>query len=98
MDPSALQRLLQEFARGPIPDATALELVNLLSARERQVLELIAEGATNDDIATRLHIARPTVKTHVGALLSKLPLRDRTQAAVIAHRARFARNTPWSDS
>lgn len=94
MDPNALRRLLQEFARGPVPDNTALELVTRLSARERQVLQLIAEGATNDDIATRLHIARPTVKTHVGALLSKLQVRDRTQAAVIAHRARLARDAP----
>ncbi len=87
MDPGALRRLLHEFARGPAPDAEAIELVQRLSSREREVLGLVAEGATNDDIAARLSIARPTVKTHVGALLTKLQVRDRTQAAVIAHRA-----------
>ncbi len=87
MDPGALRRLLHEFARGPAPDAEASELVQRLSSREREVLGLVAEGATNDDIAARLSIAKPTVKTHVGALLTKLQVRDRTQAAVIAHRA-----------
>jgi DNA-binding NarL/FixJ family response regulator len=87
MDPGALRRLLAEFARGPAPDAQACGLVARLSAREREVLELIARGASNDDIAAGLCIARPTVKTHVGALLTKLEVRDRTQAAVVAHRA-----------
>ena len=87
MDPGALRRLLAEFARGPAPDARSSELVQRLSSREREVLGLIAQGATNDAIAAHLCIARPTVKTHVGALLTKLQVRDRTQAAVIAHRA-----------
>jgi DNA-binding NarL/FixJ family response regulator len=82
MDPGALRRLLLEFARGPAPDSQAVELVSRLSAREREVLGLIAAGATNDDIAGQLCIARPTVKTHVGALLTKLQVRDRTQAAL----------------
>jgi DNA-binding NarL/FixJ family response regulator len=87
MDPGVLRRLLLEFARGPAPDAGAIELMHRLSSREREVLALIAVGATNDDIAAQLCISRPTVKTHVGALLTKLEVRDRTQAAVIAHRA-----------
>ena len=87
MDPGALRRLLLEFARGPALDTAALALVQRLSSREREVLALIAQGATNDDIAAQLHISRPTVKTHVGALLTKLDVRDRTQAAVVAHRA-----------
>ena len=87
MDPGALRRLLHEFARGPAPDADAAAQVARLSSREREVLALIAQGATNDDIAARLYISKPTVKTHVGALLTKLGVRDRTQAAVVAHRA-----------
>lgn len=87
MDPGALRRLLDEFARGPAPDTHAVELVQRLSAREREVLGLIASGATNHDIATLLTIALPTVKTHVGSLLAKLDVVDRTQAAVVAHRA-----------
>ena len=93
MDSGALRRLLLEFARGPAPDAGAAAQVARLSAREREVLALIAAGATNDDIAARLHISRPTVKTHVGALLTKLDVRDRTQAAVVAHRAGLATPT-----
>jgi DNA-binding NarL/FixJ family response regulator len=87
MDPGALRRLLLEFARGPAPDAGAVQLVHRLSSREREVLGMIARGASNDEIAEGLCIARPTVKTHVGALLAKLEVRDRTQAAVVAHRA-----------
>jgi DNA-binding NarL/FixJ family response regulator len=87
MDPGALRRLLDEFARGRTPDDRSVQLVGRLSSREREVLGLIARGATNDDIGTHLCIARPTVKTHVGAVLTKLEVRDRTQAAVIAHRA-----------
>lgn len=90
MDPGALRRLLDEFARWPAPDARATLVVGRLSAREREVLQFIARGATNDDIATALCIALPTVKSHVGALLSKLDVRDRTQAAVLAHRAGLA--------
>jgi DNA-binding NarL/FixJ family response regulator len=90
MDTGALRRLLDEFARGPAPDTRVTLVVGRLSAREREVLQLIARGATNDDIATALCIALPTVKSHVGALLSKLDVRDRTQAAVLAHRAGLA--------
>lgn len=93
MDPGALRRLLLEFARGPAPDAAAAAQVELLSSREREVLALIAQGATNEDIAARLYISRPTVKTHVGAVLTKLDVRDRTQAAVVAHRAGLVTST-----
>jgi len=61
----------------------------LLSAREREVLLLIAEGLSNQSIAERLGIGEATVKTHVGNLLSKLELSDRTQAAVWAWRQKL---------
>lgn len=60
-----------------------------LSVREREVLLLIAEGLSNQTIADRLQIAEPTVKTHVGNVLSKLELGDRTQAAVWAWRQKL---------
>ena len=53
-----------------------------LSPREREVIDLIAQGANNREIATKLYISEKTVKNHVTSILSKLSLRDRTQAAV----------------
>ncbi|HSM99818.1 MAG TPA: response regulator transcription factor, partial [Rudaea sp.] len=65
----------------PAPGADALAS---LSEREREVLALIAEGASNQRIATQLEISEKTVKTHVGNILAKLGVGDRTQAAVYA--------------
>jgi NarL family two-component system response regulator LiaR len=61
-------------------------LYTLLSDREREVLHLIASGCSNGEIARRLVISEKTVKSHVGNILSKLHLEDRTQAAVFAWR------------
>jgi NarL family two-component system response regulator LiaR len=78
---AGLVRTLRSEAK---PDPLAL-----LSARERDVLLLIAEGLSNQSIAERLGIGEATVKTHVGNLLSKLELSDRTQAAVWAWRQKL---------
>lgn len=78
---AGLVRTLRSEAR---PDPLAQ-----LSAREREVLLLIAEGLSNQAIAERLGIGEATVKTHVGNLLSKLELSDRTQAAVWAWRQKL---------
>jgi len=64
---------------------TAL-LYETLSAREREVLRLLAEGLHNDEIATRLFITERTVKSHIHNILSKLQVADRTQAAIVAWR------------
>ena len=69
------------------PPAKALtigESQNPLTQREQEILVLIATGKTNQEIAESLHIATGTVRVHVHAILQKLEVRDRTQAAVLA--------------
>lgn len=68
-------------ARGPDADAVLAPL----TAREREVLRFIGEGETNGEIAERLFLSESTVKTHVGRILSKLGLRDRVQAVILAY-------------
>jgi NarL family two-component system response regulator LiaR len=76
-------RLVREL-HGGSPDAT--ELYASLSEREREVLQLIAEGLSNAQIAGRLVISERTVKSHVNSILGKLHVADRTQAAIFAWR------------
>jgi DNA-binding NarL/FixJ family response regulator len=83
--PSVTRRLIDQFARRPaagMPDARALEA---LTGREREILELVAQGLSNAEIAERLVLSEGTVKTHVKRVLMKLGLRDRTQAAIFAY-------------
>ncbi|GAA2686558.1 MULTISPECIES: response regulator transcription factor [Actinosynnema] len=85
IDPAVTRRLASRFAQAlrPAPSAPGLEL---LTAREREVLVLVGTGAANSEIAARLHVGEETVKTHVSRVLRKLDLRDRVQAAVYANR------------
>lgn len=78
---------LMDAVRTPQATPTALEAVDLLSQREREALNLMAEGMSNQQIADRLGIAEKTVKSHVSNVLSKLGVSDRTQAAVFAWRS-----------
>jgi DNA-binding NarL/FixJ family response regulator len=84
--PTVTRRLISEFARQrPMPDAPPTAALATLTPRERQVLLLVAEGLSNPEIAARLVVTEETVKTHVSRVLSKLGLRDRTQAVVTAY-------------
>jgi DNA-binding NarL/FixJ family response regulator len=84
--PGVTRRLISEFARlRPRADAQSAGLLAGLTPRETQVLRLVAEGLTNQEIADRLVVTEETVKTHVSRILSKLGLRDRTQAVVTAY-------------
>jgi DNA-binding NarL/FixJ family response regulator len=86
LDPVVTRRLIGEFAaRRPRPGADADKVLSMVTAREREVLELIARGATNGEIAGHLTVGEATVKTHVGRLFSKLGLRDRVQAVILAY-------------
>jgi len=85
--PAVTRRLISEFTRlRPKPDGTPpATALAALTPRETQVLRLVAEGLSNTEIAARLVVTEETVKTHVSRMLSKLGLRDRTQAVVMAY-------------
>jgi DNA-binding NarL/FixJ family response regulator len=83
LDPAAAARLVEAVAQGATP---APAEPNLLTKREQEVLELVAKGRSNKRIAFELGIAEKTVKAHVGRLLQKLGVADRTEAAVKAVR------------
>jgi DNA-binding NarL/FixJ family response regulator len=82
--PSITRRLIREFASRPDGHRELPELSEL-TYREREVLQLIARGLSNAEIAKDLFLAETTVKTHVGHVLQKLGLRDRAQAVVVAY-------------
>jgi len=83
--PSVTQRVIGEFARhAASPAARPAELAELTD-REREVLQLIARGLANAEVAAALFIGEATVKTHVSNVLAKLGLRDRVQAVVFAY-------------
>jgi DNA-binding NarL/FixJ family response regulator len=84
--PAVTRRLISEFALlRPKPDAPSTAALAALTPRETQVLRLVAEGLSNPEIAVRLVVTEETVKTHVSRVLTKLGLRDRTQAVVTAY-------------
>jgi DNA-binding NarL/FixJ family response regulator len=87
--PSVTRRLIETFARrdaqGPASSIVAL------TVREREVLKLVAQGMSNSEIADALVLSRATVKTHVANILEKLDVRDRVQAAAIAHQSGLMR-------
>lgn len=84
--PQVAMRLVQEQEEEKGTPHRNRTLYTLLSEREREVLHLIAAGCSNGEIASRLVISEKTVKSHVGNILSKLHLEDRTQVAVFAWR------------
>ncbi|MGH8932303.1 MAG: response regulator [Egibacteraceae bacterium] len=83
--PSVTRRLIEEFARRPRAEQPRPDRLAGLTAREVEVLRLIARGLSNTEIADFLVVAEQTVKTHVGRIFAKLGLRDRAQAVVTAY-------------
>ena len=84
IDPTVAARLLKSLSSGQSQPHAGADGVDHLTRREREVLELIALGHSNKRIALELGVAEKTVKTHVGHLLAKLGVADRTQAALFA--------------
>jgi DNA-binding NarL/FixJ family response regulator len=82
--PSVTRRVIEEFVHQPRSGNPPSELEEL-TAREREVLALLAHGRTNEEIATELVVSRGTAKTHVARVLGKLGLRDRIQAVIFAY-------------
>ncbi|MEU7755122.1 response regulator transcription factor [Micromonospora sp. NPDC049101] len=90
--PRILRRLLERFADLlPDPAATPSPVLSALTDREREVLVQVARGLSNAEIAAVLSVSETTVKTHVGRLLTKLRLRDRVQAVVLAYESGLIR-------
>jgi DNA-binding NarL/FixJ family response regulator len=83
--PSVTRRLIEDYTRRPRLGARAPQALNVLTSRETEVLALIAQGLSNQEIAGTLVVAEQTVKTHIGRILGKLELRDRAQAVVVAY-------------
>ncbi len=85
--PSVTRRLIERFVDAPAVPTKPPKELDELTAREREVLELLARGHSNAELATRLYLSEKTVKTHVGRIFMKLGLRDRVQAVVFAYEA-----------
>lgn len=85
--PTITRRLIERYAGVSRRPPDPLPSLQRLTAREAEVLKLVARGLNNAEIAQELHLGQTTVKSHVGSLLDKLDLRDRVQAVVLAYEA-----------
>jgi RNA polymerase sigma factor (sigma-70 family) len=94
LSPSVTRRVIEQMAEQPVPERAADRRLDELTPREREVLELIARGLSNGEIASALVVEQSTVKTHVKRILMKLRLRDRVQAVIFAYEHGLARPGP----
>jgi DNA-binding NarL/FixJ family response regulator len=97
--PAVTRRLIDTFAQGAPPPPAVTGALAGLTPREREVLLHLASGLANAEIATALGVTTGTVKTHVNALLTKLGLRDRVQATILAYESGLIRpgGAPYAD-
>ena len=94
--PEITRRMIEEFVRRPAPASGPPAALAELTARELEVLRLIADGRSNSEIAAELFLSEPTVKTHATRIFSKLDLRDRVQAVILAYECGLVR--PGNDA
>lgn len=83
--PAITRRLVEDFVRRPRAGVSTPNMLTELTSRELEILRLVARGLSNVEIATSAYLAEATVKTHISRILSKLGLRDRTQAVITAY-------------
>jgi DNA-binding NarL/FixJ family response regulator len=89
LTPEVTRRLVAEFTNGDAGSADVIDSIERLTDREREVLVLVACGLSNSEIASWLTVGQETVKTHVKRIFTKLGVRDRAQAVVVAYEARL---------
>jgi DNA-binding NarL/FixJ family response regulator len=94
LSPSVTRIVIDRMAHQPTPDVGAAGRLDELTPRERDVLELMARGLSNGEIAAELVIEESTVKTHVKRILAKLRLRDRIQAVIFAYESGLVQPGP----
>ena len=94
LSPSVTRRVIERMAQQPTPELADLAKLNELTRREREVLDLIARGLSNREIAATLVVEESTIRTHVKHVLMKLDLRDRVQAVIFAYETGFNRPAP----
>ena len=94
LSPSVTRIVIDRMTRVPAPEEGPRERLEDLTAREREVLELVARGLSNHEIADTLVIEESTVKTHVKRILMKLSLRDRIQAVIFAYESGLTQPGP----
>ena len=91
LSPSVTRRVIERMAQQPTPEFAAQAKLDHLTPREREVLELVARGLSNREIAAALIVEESTIRTHVKRILTKLDLRDRIQAVIFAYETGFNR-------
>jgi DNA-binding NarL/FixJ family response regulator len=94
LSPSVTRKVIDRMAEQPAPDASSRERLTALTPREREVLELVARGLSNGEIAQAFVIEESTVKTHVKRILRKLRVRDRVQAVIFAYESGLTQPGP----
>jgi DNA-binding NarL/FixJ family response regulator len=94
LSPSVTRRVIDRMAQQPTPELADQARLDALTPREREVLERIARGLSNREIAAALAVEESTVRTHVKRILMKLELRDRVQAVIFAYETGVNRTTP----
>lgn len=91
LSPSITRRVIDRVARQPVPDPAGGRRLRELTPREREILQYVTRGLSNQEIAAALYVEESTVKTHMKRILGKLGLRDRVQAVILGYETGLVR-------